>query len=165
MKFSCLKKYKLFRKKTVNFRIIIIFFFIEAVLTITLTYVLEQKRRSSLAYLNTYFRAETRKKKKEKRFIALQSQLFLREVVFITGVFITKASYLDVLSLTIQVIVLNILNQARSRFRKDVAVLRRTQNFLSSDIPLTDINLSSDIPASYLRHPVTNKYDNNPKEI
>ena len=34
MKFSCLKKYKLFRKKIVNFRIII-FFFIEAVLTIT----------------------------------------------------------------------------------------------------------------------------------
>ena len=67
--------------------------------------------------------------------------------------------------LTIQVIVFNILNQARSRFRKDVAVLRRTQNFLSSDIPLTNINLSSDIPASYLRHPVTNKYDNNPKEI
>ena len=56
-------------------------------------------------------------------------------------------------------------NQARSHFRKDVAVLRRTQNFLSSDIPLTNINLSSDIPASYLRHPVTNKYDNNPKEI
>ena len=67
--------------------------------------------------------------------------------------------------LTIRVIVFNILNQARSRFRKDVAVLRRTQNFLSSDIPLTNINLSSDIPASYLRHPVTNKYDNNPKEI
>ena len=67
--------------------------------------------------------------------------------------------------LTIQVIFFNILNQARSRFRKDVAVLRRTQNFLSSDIPLTNINLSSDIPASYLRHPVTNKYDNNPKEI
>ena len=41
--------------------------------------------------------------------------------------------------LTIQVIVFNILNQARSRFRKDVAVLRRTQNFLSSDIPLTNI--------------------------
>ena len=59
----------------------------------------------------------------------------------------------------------NILNQARSRFRKDVAVLRRTQNFLSSDIPITNINLSSDIPASHLRHPVTNKYDNNPKEI
>ena len=67
--------------------------------------------------------------------------------------------------LTIQVIVFNILNQARSRFRKDVAVLRRTQNFLSSDIPLININLSSDIPASYLRHPVTNKYDHNPKEI
>ena len=67
--------------------------------------------------------------------------------------------------LTIQVIVLNILNQARSRFRKEAAVLRRTQNFLSSDVPLTNINLSSDIPASYLRHPVTNKYDNNPKEI
>ena len=65
--------------------------------------------------------------------------------------------------LMIQIIVFNILNQARSRFRKDVAVLRRTQNFLSSDIPLTNINLSSDIPASYLRHPVTNKY--NPKEI
>ena len=73
------------------------------------------------------------------------------------------ASYTPLL--TIQVIVYNILNQARSRFRKDVAVLRRTQNFLSSDIPLTNINLSSDIPASYLRHPVTNKYDNNPKEI
>ena len=68
------------------------------------------------------------------------------------------------LLLTIQVIVFNILNQARSRFRKNVAVLR-TQNFLSSDIPLTNINLSSDIPASYLRHPVTNKYDHNPKEI
>ena len=67
--------------------------------------------------------------------------------------------------LTNQVIVFNILNQARSRFRKDLAVLRRTQNFLSSDIPLTNINLSSDIPASYLRHPVTNKCDNNPKEI
>ena len=67
--------------------------------------------------------------------------------------------------LTIQVIVFNILNQARSRFRKDVGVLKRTQNFLSSDIPLTNINLSSDIPASYLRHPVTNKYDNSPKEI
>ena len=69
------------------------------------------------------------------------------------------------LLLTIQVIVFNILNQARSHFRKDVGVLKRTQNFLSSDIPLTNINLSSDIPASYLRHPVTNKYDNNPKEI
>ena len=67
--------------------------------------------------------------------------------------------------LTIQVIVFNILNQARSLFRKDVGVLKRTQNFLSSDIPLTNINLSSDIPAPYLRHPVTNKYDNNPKEI
>ena len=67
--------------------------------------------------------------------------------------------------LTIQEIVFNILNQARSRFRKDVAVLRRTQNFLSSDTPLTNINMSSDIPASYLRHPVTIKYDNNPKEI
>ena len=67
--------------------------------------------------------------------------------------------------LTIQVIVFNILNQARSRFRKVVAVLRRTQNFLSSDIPLTNINLSSDIPASYLRQPGTNKYDNNPKKI
>ena len=67
--------------------------------------------------------------------------------------------------LTIQVILFNILNQARSCFRKDVAVLRRTQYFLSSDIPITNINLSSDIPASYLRHPVTNKYDNNPKEI
>ena len=67
--------------------------------------------------------------------------------------------------LTIQVIVFNIFKQARSRFRKDVAVLRRTQNFLSSDIPLTNINLSSDIPALYLRHSVTNKYDNNPKEI
>ena len=47
--------------------------------------------------------------------------------------------------LTIRVIVFNILNQARSRFRKNVAVLRRTQHFLSSDIPLTNINLSSDI--------------------
>ena len=67
--------------------------------------------------------------------------------------------------LTIQVIVFNILNQAISRFRKDVAVIRRTQHFVSSDIPLTNINLSSDIPAPYLRHPVTNKYDNNPKEV
>ena len=49
--------------------------------------------------------------------------------------------------------------------KKYVAVLRRTQNFFSSDILLTNINLSSDIPASYLRHPVTNKYDYNPKEI
>ena len=49
-------------------------------------------------------------------------------------------------------------------FQKRLAVLR-TQNFLSTDIPLTNINLSSDIPASYLWHPVTNKYDNNPKEI
>ena len=73
------------------------------------------------------------------------------------------ACYLPLL--TIQVIVFNILNQARSRFRKDVAVLRGTQNSLSSDVPLTNINLSSDIPASYLRHPVTNKYDNNRKEI
>ena len=37
-------------------------------------------------------------KKKKKRFIALQSPLFLCEVVFVTGVFITKAGYLDVLS-------------------------------------------------------------------
>ena len=49
--------------------------------------------------------------------------------------------------LTIQEIVFKIFNQARSRFRKAVAVLRRTQNFLSSDIPLTNINLhhTSDI--------------------
>ena len=39
-----------------------------------------------------------KKKKKKRRFIALQSPLFLCEVVFVTGVFITKAGYLDVLS-------------------------------------------------------------------
>ena len=38
------------------------------------------------------------KKKKKKRFIALQSPFFLCEVVFVTGVFITKAGYFDVLS-------------------------------------------------------------------
>ena len=38
------------------------------------------------------------KQEKKKTFIALQSPLFLCEVVFVTGVFITKAGYLDVLS-------------------------------------------------------------------
>ena len=37
-------------------------------------------------------------KQEKKRLIALQSPLFLCEVVFVTGVFITKAGYLDVLS-------------------------------------------------------------------
>ena len=150
------------------------------VLKSTSIHILEQKQER-----------ERERKKKKKRFIVLQSPLFLYEVVFVTGVssrrLVILMFYLDksmahyfiyslpvcinalfacyMPLLTIQVIVFNILNQARSRFRKVVAVLRRTQNFLSSDIPLTNINLSSDIPASYLRHPVTNKYDNNPKEI
>ena len=38
-----------------------------------------------------------KQEKKKKRFIALQSLLFLCEV-FVTGVFIMKAGYLDVLS-------------------------------------------------------------------
>ena len=151
------------------------------VLKSTSIHILEQKQE----------REREREKKKKKRFIVLQSPLFLYEVVFVTGVssrrLVILMFYLDksmahyfiyslpvcinalfacyMPLLTIQVIVFNILNQARSRFRKVVAVLRRTQNFLSSDIPLTNINPSSDIPASYLRHPVTNKYDNNPKEI
>ena len=151
------------------------------VLKSTSIHILEQKQEKE----------REREKKKKKRFIVLQSPLFLYEVVFVTGVssrrLVILMFYLDksmahyfiyslpvcinalfacyMPLLTIQVIVFNILNQARSRFRKVVAVLRRTQNFLSSDIPLTNINLSSDIPASYLRHPVTNKYDNNPKEI
>ena len=149
------------------------------VLKSTSIHILEQKQEKE------------REREKKKRFIVLQSPLFLHEVVFVTGVssrrLVILMFYLDksmahyfiyslpvcinalfacyMPLLTIQVIVFNILNQARSRFRKVVAVLRRTQNFLSSDIPLTNINLSSDIPASYLRHPVTNKYDNNPKEI
>ena len=135
---------------------------------------------------------QKQEKKKKKRFIALQSPLFLhvkscllpgfssRRLVILTfyldmsmahyfiyclpvNINALFACYMPLL--TIQEIVFNILNQARSRFRKDVAVLRRTQNFLSSDTPLTNINMSSDIPASYLRHPVTIKYDNNPKEI
>ena len=119
---------------------------------------------------------QKQEKKKKKRFMVLQSPFFLCEVMFVTGVssqrLVILMIYLDkymahyfiyslpvsinalfacyIPLLTIQVIVFNILNQARSRFKKDVAVLRRTQNFLSSDIPLTNINLSSDIPASYL---------------
>ena len=38
------------------------------------------------------------KQEKEKKIIVLQSLLFLCEVVFVTGVLITKAGYLDVLS-------------------------------------------------------------------
>ena len=111
MKFSCLKKYKLFIKKTVNFRIIIIIFFIEAVLTITRNLCFRAETTWFLRVPHTYFRAETRKRKrkqkkkkkkkkqkKKKRFIVLQSPLFLCEVVFVTGVFIMKAGYLDVLS-------------------------------------------------------------------
>ena len=42
---------------------------------------------------------QKQEKKKKKRFkLALQSSLFLCEVVFVTGVFITMAGYLDVLS-------------------------------------------------------------------
>ena len=41
---------------------------------------------------------QKQEKKNKKRFIALQSPLFLCEVVFVTGVFITMAGYLDVLS-------------------------------------------------------------------
>ena len=41
---------------------------------------------------------EQEQEKQKKRFIVLQSPLFLCEVVFVTGVFITKAGYLDVLS-------------------------------------------------------------------
>ena len=100
MKFSCLKKYKLFRKKTVNFRIIIIFFHRgssngnpqpmfqsrnDVVLKRISIHILEQKQ-------------EKKKKKKKKGFIALQSLFFLCEIVFVTGVFIMKADYLDVLS-------------------------------------------------------------------
>ena len=92
MKFSCLKKYNLFRKKTVNFRIII-FFFIEAVLTIT----------PNLCFRNDVVLKSTaihilEQKQEKKIFIALQSPLFLREVVFVTGIFITKAGYLNILS-------------------------------------------------------------------
>ena len=105
MKFSCLKKYKFFRKKTVNFRIII-FFFIEAVLTITrnlcfraettwfLIHILEKKQEKE----KKKRKKKKKKKKKKKRFIILQSPLFLCEVVFVTGIFITNAGYLDVLS-------------------------------------------------------------------
>ena len=35
------------------------------------------------------------KQEKKKRFIVLRSPFFLCEVVFVTGVFITKAGYLD----------------------------------------------------------------------
>ena len=38
------------------------------------------------------------KQENENKNIVLQSPLFLCEVVFVTGVFITKAGYLDVLS-------------------------------------------------------------------
>ena len=36
-----------------------------------------------------------KQKQEKKRFIVLRSPLFLCEVVFVTGVFITKAGYLD----------------------------------------------------------------------
>ena len=58
------------------------------VLKSTSIHVLEQKQEK-----------KKKKKKKKKRFIALQSLLFLcKVVVFVSGVFITKAGYLDVLS-------------------------------------------------------------------
>ena len=41
---------------------------------------------------------EQKQEEKKKRFIALQSPLFLCKGVFVTGVFITKAGYLAVLS-------------------------------------------------------------------
>ena len=58
------------------------------VLKSTSIHILEQKQEKK----------KKKKKKKKKRFIALQSPLFLCEVVFVTGVFITMAGYLDVLS-------------------------------------------------------------------
>ena len=54
------------------------------VLKSTSIHILEQKQEK-----------KKKKKKKKKRFIVLQSPLFLCEVVFVTGVFITKAGYLD----------------------------------------------------------------------
>ena len=154
------------------------------VLKSTSIHILEPKQEKEKENKTKKKKKRKKKKKKKKKIYCPAIPLFLCEVVFVTGGFITKAGYLDksmahyfiyslpvsinalfacyMPLLTIQLIVFNILNQARSRFRKDVDVLRRTQNFLSSDIPLTNINMSSDIPASYLRHPVTNKYDNNP---
>ena len=41
---------------------------------------------------------QKQEKEEEKNPHVLQSPLFLCEVVFVTGVFITKAGYLDVLS-------------------------------------------------------------------
>ena len=58
------------------------------VLKSTSTHILEQKQEKE----------KKKKKKKKKRFIVLQSPFFLCEVVFVTGVFITKAGYLDDLS-------------------------------------------------------------------
>ena len=57
------------------------------VLKSTSIHILEQKQEE-----------EEEEEKKKRRFIALQSLLFLCEVVSVTGVFITKAGYLDVLS-------------------------------------------------------------------
>ena len=59
------------------------------VLKSTSIHILEQKQEKE---------KEKKKKKKKKRFIVLQPPLFLCEVVFVTGVFITKAGYFDVLS-------------------------------------------------------------------
>ena len=61
------------------------------VLKSTSIHILEQKQEKER-------KKEKKKKKKKKKFLVLQSPLFLCEVVFVTGVFITKAGYLDVLS-------------------------------------------------------------------
>ena len=100
--FSCLKKCKLFRKKTVNFRIIIIiffFFFIEAVLTITRNLCFRAETTWFLRVPQYLFLEQKQEKKKKKKKINSPAiPTFLCEVVFVTGISIMKAGSVDVLS-------------------------------------------------------------------
>ena len=68
------------------------------VLKSTSIHILEQKQEKEEEEEEEEEEKKKKKKKKKNRFIVLQSPLFLCEVVFVTGVFITKAGYLDVLS-------------------------------------------------------------------